>query len=196
MTTDTYHHGDLRNALLKAVGAIIAERGVGAVSLREAARRAGVSHSAPAHHFGDKLGMLTAFACRGFEEFGQRMQAAADAVAAEGVQAQIRAIGIEYVRFALEERPAFEVMFRSELHDPTDEAFREASHAAFGVLMSTVESMSPVELNGGDPVYVAMGSWATVHGLATLWLDGALAQFSDEHLIDLTLGVFDAGAHS
>ena len=72
--SDNYHHGDLQNALLQAVGEIIEEKGVGAVSLREAARRAGVSHSAPAHHFGDKIGMLTAFARKGFEEFGSRQR--------------------------------------------------------------------------------------------------------------------------
>ncbi|MDJ0665364.1 MAG: TetR/AcrR family transcriptional regulator [Acidimicrobiia bacterium] len=190
--SDKYHHGDLRNALLEAVGEIIQERGIGAVSLREAARRAGVSHSAPAHHFGDKRGMLTAFAGRGFEEFGQRMQVAADEVAEEGFQAQLGAIGIEYLRFAVERRPYFEVMFRSEMHDNTDPDLKTISHDSFGVLMSVVEAMGPEELGGAEPMHVAMGAWSTVHGLATLWLDGALSQFTDEDLFTLVQGVFDA----
>ena len=189
---DTYHHGDLRNALLEAVGEIISERGVGAVSLREAARRAGVSHSAPAHHFGDKIGMLTAFASQGFEEFGRRMQAAADEAAAGGVDGQFRAIGIEYLRFAVERQPYFEVMFRSEMHDNADPALKSISHDSFGVLMGVVEAMDPAELGGADPMHVAMGAWATVHGLATLWLDGALSQFTDEDLFSLVQGVFEA----
>ena len=190
MSQDAYHHGDLRNALLEAVGQIIEEKGVGGVSLREAARRAGVSHAAPSHHFGDKIGMLSAFAARGFEEFGNRMQAAADAVAGEGVDAQLRAIGIEYLRFAVERRPYFEVMFRSEMHDNEDPEFKRISHDSFGVLMGVVAAMDPAELNGADPMHVAMGAWATVHGLATLWLDGVLSQFTDEDLFSLVQGVF------
>ena len=192
MNQHAYHHGDLRNALLEAVGEIISERGVGAVSLREAARRAGVSHAAPAHHFGDKMGMLTAFAARGFEEFGWRMQVAADAAVEDGVEAQLRAIGIEYLRFAVERRPYFEVMFRSEMHDHDDPELKRISHDSFGVLMGVVEAMSPAELGGADPMHIAMGAWATVHGLATLWLDGALGQFTDEDLFQVALGVFEA----
>ena len=190
MSQDTYHHGDLRNALLAAVGQVIEEKGVGAVSLREAARRAGVSHAAPSHHFGDKIGMLTAFAARGFEEFGSRLQAAADAVASEGVDAQLRAIGFEYLRFAVERRPYFEVMFRSEMHDNADPDLKSISHNSFGVLMGVVEAMDPDELNGADPMHIAMRAWATVHGLATLWLDGALSKFTDEDLFSLVRGVF------
>ena len=192
MTQDTYHHGNLRNALLEAVGEIISEKGIGSVSLREAARRAGVSHSAPAHHFGDKTGMLTAFACRGFEEFGRRMQSAADGAAADGVDAQFRAIGVEYISFAVERQPYFEVMFRSEMHDNKDPELQQVSHESFGVLMGVVEAMEPEELNGADPMHVAMAAWATVHGLATLWLDGALSQFTDEDLSSVVQGVFEA----
>ena len=140
MSQDTYHHGDLRNALLEAVGEIIVERGIGGVTLREAARRAGVSHAAPAHHFGDKTGMLTAFAIRGFEEFGDRMQRASDAAAGEGPAAQFRAIGLEYLRFATERRPFFEVMFRSEMLDRHDPELTRVSQESFGVLISVVEA--------------------------------------------------------
>ena len=192
MSEDTYHHGNLRNALLEAVAEIISEKGIGAVSLREAARRAGVSHSAPAHHFGDKMGMLTAFACRGFEEFGRRMQTAADAAAAEGSEAQFRAIGIEYIRFAVERQPYFEVMFRSEMHDNKSPELQAVSHRSFGVLMGVVEAMDPEDLNGADPMHVAMRAWASVHGLATLWLDGAIGLFTDENLFSVVQGVFEA----
>ncbi len=190
--SETYHHGDLQNALLQAVGEIIEERGVGAVSLREAARRAGVSHSAPAHHFGDKKGMLTAFALQGFAEFGQRMRLASTAAEIDGVDAQFRAIGIEYLRFALERRPHFEVMFRTEMHDSEDPEFHRISHSSFEVLLSVVEAMGPEELGGADPMHVAMQAWATVHGLATLWLDGTLSMFTDEDLFSLATGIFDA----
>ena len=192
MTHDTYHHGDLRTALLDAVGEIIDEKGVGSVSLREAARRAGVSHSAPAHHFGDKLGLLTAFACRGFEIFGGRLRTAFEQTADEGPHAQLRAIGLAYLAFAVEHRASFEVMFRSEMHHQDDPELHETSKRAFGVLMDAVEAMDPTDLNGADPMHVAMGAWATVHGLATLWLDGAVAPFTDDDLEKLAVGVFEA----
>ena len=192
MNQQTYHHGDLRNALLEAVGEIITERGIGSVSLREAARRAGVSHAAPAHHFGDKQGMLTAFATRGFREFGERMQGAADAVADEGPMAQLQAIGVEYMRFAVERKPFFEVMFRSEMHDHDDKEMVAVSKGSFGVLMRVVESVSAEELGGADPLHVAMAAWAKVHGLATLWLDGAISHFTDEDLETITAGVLSS----
>ena len=192
MAPDTYHHGDLRTALLDAVGEIIDEQGIGAVSLREAARRAGVSHSAPAHHFGDKAGLLTAFATRGFERFRDRMGAAFQAAEGEGADAQFRAIGLEYLSFAIQERAHFEVMFRSEMHDGDDPEFCTTSHSAFGVLIGAVEAMDPADLNGADPMHVAIGGWATVHGLATLWLDGALQQFTDQDLAQIAMGIFEA----
>jgi hypothetical protein len=83
-------------------------------------------------------------------------------------------------------------MFRSEMHDNDDPEFKSISHGSFGVLMGVVEAMSPAELGGADPMHVAMGAWATVHGLATLWLDGALSQFTDEDLFTLVQGVFAA----
>lgn len=170
-----YHHGNLREALLDAVGEIIREKAVGAVSLREAARRAGVSHSAPAHHFGDKLGLLTAFASRGFALFGERMAAAA-ASATDPVD-RLNALGLAYLRFALEEREYFEVMFRSDMHDGDDEQFCELSKAAFSTLTELAETLGDDETAGADAHAKAIAAWAMVHGLATLWMDGALADF-------------------
>jgi len=189
MAADTYHHGHLREALLDAVGGIIDERGVGAVSLREAARRAGVSHSAPAHHFGDKAGLMSAFAARGFDRFGKGMRAAADAV--DTPEDRLRAIGLSYLRFSVEERASFEVMFRAEFHDRDDEELQEASRNAFGVLMEAVDAMDPAGLGGADPIHVAMRAWAMVHGLATLWHDGLIGLFTEEDLPSLTMAIFE-----
>lgn len=177
----SYHHGNLRQALLDAVGDVIRERGVGALSLREVARRAGVSHSAPAHHFRDRLGMLTAFAIRGFEEFRDRML---DAIARADPVEAFDAIGTVYVEFAIEEPEWFDVMFRSELHDKDDPALREAAFAAFGVLTRAVEVLCADDPDL-DPEIFAVEAWAKVHGLATLWRDGALQMFVDEPLPDL-----------
>ena len=190
-----YHHGNLREALLDAVGEIIAEKGVGGVSLREAARRAGVSHGAPAHHFGDKLGLLTAYSTRGFEWFGNRMRAAADA--AETPTDKIVAVGFEYLRFATEERAYFEVMFRSDMHDNDDANLIHCSTGAFSVLTSIAEDLAaewaenetPTDV---DPELVALRSWSMVHGLATLWVDGAMTRFWDGNdIFELALKVFE-----
>lgn len=193
MATDTYHHGDLRDALLDAVGEIIQEQGVGAVSLREAARRVGVSHSAPAHHFGDKTGLMSAFAARGFDAFGTRMQNAFDAAAPEDPHAQFHAIGAAYLQFSIEERASFEVMFRPEFHDPDDPEVKEAGLRAFGVLMNAVKTTMPSNVAHLDPVHVALAAWATVHGLATLWHDGLLAQFTDEDLPSIAARALEVG---
>ena len=87
----SYHHGDLPAALLGAVGDIVAEKGAANVSLREAARRAGVSHSAPAHHFGDKDGMLAAFCHQGFDVLGEQVGAALSVVADASPEVRIQA---------------------------------------------------------------------------------------------------------
>lgn len=190
MSKDTYHHGNLGEALLDAVEAIIDEKGLAGVSLREAARRAGVSHSAPAHHFGDKQGMLTAYAVRGFREFGRRMRRAYEA-AGDDPQERFEAIGRTYIQFALENRNTFEMMFREEHHTPDDPALRDAAESAFGVLMDAVDGMKASGLIGdADPMIVALGAWSRVHGMAALWLDGAVSMFTDRDLPSLMDEIF------
>lgn len=210
----TYHHGDLRRALLDAVGEIIEEKGVGAVSLREAARRAGVSHGAPAHHFGDKLGLITAYAAEGFEQFGARMQQASDS--ATTPKDRLNAIGLEYLRFAMEERAYFEVMFRSEMHNRDDDELTETYNSCFGVLSSVAEEIGQAgpdghvtdtttghakpTSTGGDTdaenkqtMALALRAWTMVHGLATLWLDGAISELWDgDDIYELALEIFES----
>ncbi|MGI9595306.1 MAG: TetR/AcrR family transcriptional regulator [Acidimicrobiales bacterium] len=189
--TTTYHHGNLRQALLDAVGEIVAEKGTGGVSLREAARRAGVSHGAPAHHFGDKLGLLTAFSARGFELFGTKMRAAADG--AETPEEKIVAVGLEYLRFAIEERAYFEVMFRDDMHDRTDSHHDAVSKGAFSVVMEIADQLAKSGSGRGDPMIIAIRAWSNVHGLATLWLDGALGHFwQEDDIYGLARQIFDA----
>jgi AcrR family transcriptional regulator len=202
-----YHHGNLHEALLDAVGEIIAEKGVGGLSLREAARRAGVSHGAPAHHFGDKLGMLTAYSTRGMELFGQRMRAAA--AEADTPNDKIAAIGLAYLTFAMDEPDYFNVMFRSEMQRADDEQFHTASSSCFDVLSQIAEELNeangaesaatdrpdpmPIGPKGGaDAKAIAIRAWSMVHGLATLWLDGAIAHIWDgDDVYELALRVFE-----
>ena len=100
-THTPYHHGALREALILATESLLAERGAEAFSLREVARRAGVSPAAPAHHFGDASGLLTAVATSGFEALSAALEAG-DAKGGGDARAALRGQGQAYVRFALQ----------------------------------------------------------------------------------------------
>jgi len=137
-----YHHGDLPNALLDAIAEIVEEKDSADVSLREVARRAGVSHSAPAHHFGDKEGMLAAFCDRGYEILRSEMQEARDGAATGDALDRIGAVGAAYVRFAVDHRPYFEVMFHSGIEKEAYGDLYTCAKNALGVLMEVVAEFS------------------------------------------------------
>lgn len=170
--TRAYHHGDLRRALLAAALEAIAEVGPTALSLRDLARRAGVSHAAPAHHFGDKSGLLTALAAQGFDQLAAALVAAGD---------DLLEAGVAYVDFAVRHRAYFEVMFRPELHRPDDPELLAARERASAALRSGVAALP----DGGAPVDAgrdALAAWSIAHGFATLWLAGALPdRVGDDH---------------
>lgn len=178
-----YHHGDLPAAALDAVDGIVREEGPGAVSIREVARRIGVSNAAPGHHFGDKAGLLTAYATRGFERLTDRL------VAAAGGEDRLLDAGLAYVAFALDEPGLFAVMFRPELLHATDPALQRAETAAFGELLEAVRSVrGAADPDDSGLRFAAAGAWSIVHGFAALWLQGALGP-------DITEGPPAAAAH-
>ena len=133
-----YHHGDLPAALLAAVEEIIDERGYTDLSLREAARRAGVSHSAPAYHFGDKEGMLVAFCHQGFELLYGKMVAAYERRSAGSSVERVHGIGKAYVTFAVEHRAHFEIMFRAGIDKLAHEELHEGGSRVFGLLRQAI----------------------------------------------------------
>lgn len=172
-----YHHGALREALLSAAEALLLERGVEAFSLRECARRAGVSHGAPAHHFGDVRGLLTAFATSGFERLALRMQHYAQEEGDDPEQ-RLAAVGRAYVDFALDHPAHFRLMFRSDRLDPDDMALKQASAAA---AQSLAWSLSVALEHRGIAIQTlqerCLLAWSAVHGLAMLVLDADLSAF-------------------
>jgi AcrR family transcriptional regulator len=183
MERSRYHHGQLPQALLDATANLVAEQGVAGLSLREVARRAGVSHGAPAHHFGDKAGLLTALATQGFEMFTASQCNARDGAGSDPLQRFI-ATGYAYVMFAVEHRAHFEIMFRPELLRQDDPELRAASDGAYAVLRGVIaEAQAAGFIPGRDPEIVAVTAWAQAHGLATLWLTGNL--HADERFPDL-----------
>ncbi len=161
-----YHHGDLRRAVLDAAVAAITEHGPAGISLRDLARRAGVSHAGPVHHFGDKAGVLTALATEGFALLGDTL------IAADERTGDFVEVGVAYVRFAIEHRAHFEVMFRPDLHRADDPALAAARDRAGDVLVKGSASVSAAPIAG-------VAAWSLVHGFANLWLTGALPA---EHL--------------
>jgi len=158
--------------LLAAAESVIAERGVDGFSLREAARRAGVSPAAPAHHFGDARGLLTALAAEAFRRFGDALEAA------DGAGSRIerlRAQGIAYVRFALDERAKFDLMWRYHLLDRDDPDYRAASSRAYSIL-DTAARGRPALPDETEEIPAAIAAWSMVHGFACLVLDGAFGK--------------------
>ncbi len=174
-----YHHGDLAAALLAAVESAIAECGVSGVSLRDVARRAGVSHSAPAHHFGSKAGLLTAFAAAGYQLLAESVIKEVEVAASDAADgaAELAAIGRGYVRFAVGHPAHFEVMFRLDALNPGNAEFVAASEAAYGLLTATVDRCRAAgRLHGRSPEVVAVSAWSLVHGLSALWISGRLSE--------------------
>lgn len=188
MSVRPYHHGNLPAAMLDAVAAIVREEGVGAVSLREAARRAGVSHAAPAHHFRDKRGLLTRFAMRGYELLTAQMDETVATSDDQDGRGLLRKLGLTYVRFALEHREYFEVMYRHELLDTADPAFQTARDGSGVSLMAgTARAQAAGWAPAADPIIAALAAWSLVHGFASLWLSDTLAdRLADADPVALT----------
>lgn len=168
-----YHHGDLPAVLRREALAVIREVGPSAFTLREVARRAGVSHAAPYRHFADKKALLTALAAEGSRQLAERVEAAL-AEAGPELRPRFLAAGYAYVRFALDRPAHFQVMFAREdidVNDPEVHAAREASH---GILLRFIrEGQSLGRLVAGAPEVLAIPIWAMHHGLATLAAAGA-----------------------
>jgi AcrR family transcriptional regulator len=171
--TRPYHHGDLPSALLDAVDGLLREGGLDAVSLRAAARRAGVSHAAPAHHFGDKAGLLAAYASQGFERFAAVLRDARDGTAGTG-EDRLRAMALAYLGFVRDERPRFEVMFRPELIGEHRQDVHDVGAASFAVLADEIAACLDETATEEDVGGLALSAWSSVHGLAMLTADGVL----------------------
>lgn len=163
----SYHHGDLRAALLAAAEAELAARGVEGFSLRQVAKRAGVSHAAPAHHFGDAAGLLTALAAEGFRQF-LAAQAAREALAAPDPASQLVAAGLGYVDFAIGRPALFRLLWQSERPDFAVAELQQAARAAFQHLVDQVMAA------GGRSTADEAAAWAMAHGLADLLASGRL----------------------
>lgn len=163
----SYHHGDLPRTIISTALDVIAESGPSALSLRDLARRAGVSHAAPAHHFGDRAGLLTAIAVQGFRLLADAL------VEAQRQTGDFLEVGVAYVGFAVEHPAHFAVMFRPELYRADDPELIAAKALTGETLYRGASPFAEPE-TGPDSQEAALAAWSLVHGFATLWLSGNL----------------------
>ncbi len=145
------------------------------LSLRDVARRAGVSHTAPVHHFGDKAGMLTALATEGFDLLAQALDPG------DGETIDLVDAGVIYVQFAVDHRAHFEVMFRPDLHHSDEPALAVARDRAGDLLTNAVVAATDTP-PGQQTELASVAAWSLVHGFATLWLAGALPEHIGQDL--------------
>lgn len=175
--TGSYHHGALRQALLRAVETILKNRGVHELSLRAAARQAKVSHSAPAHHFRNKAGLLTAFAVEGFDRLSSKV---GDSLLRDHPSSGaeiVESLAESYVAFALANPHHFAIMYRIDLLNLKDPEYQRANDKTFNILKQAVAfcvKEGVVELQHAEEATVTFLSLA--HGLVTLWFSGRLQE--------------------
>ena len=168
-----YHHGDLRRALIDTALAMVTEEGAWNFTLREVARRAGVSHAASYNHFEDKSALLAEVATVGFESLRQALEAAAGAHPRSARQ-QLAGIGAAYVRFGVEHPAHYRLMIGPELADKARyPALQAASEAAFRVLLTGVleRAQASGQVRQGPVHDQALAAWSMVHGLTTYLID-------------------------
>ena len=172
-----YHHGALHGALLAAAERVLEQNGLAGLTLRAVAREAGVSHAAPAHHFGDLTGLVSELAAIGFRQFNAAMAAADSGRSAPAEMAMARAK--TYVAYAQAHPGMYGLMFRTERLDMSRPALCEAAEAAFAGLSGSIgaqrhETISAEALSLNQAAAIAR-AWSLVHGFTMLLLDGRLA---------------------
>ena len=179
-----YHHGNLREALLREGERALEAGGAAGLSLREVARAVGVSHAAPRRHFPDKQALLDAMAEAGFVRLGREMDAAI-AGAGPACDERLAALARAYVDFARRHGALLELMFAAKHEADAPPELREAGERAFAAPLALItEGQATGDVVAGDPEQVAVVSFATIHGLASL----ANAGMFDEAAVDEIVG--------
>jgi AcrR family transcriptional regulator len=188
-----YHHGDLARALVRAATELVESGGPSALTLREAARRAGVSVAAPYRHFTDREALLAAVLAKGFDGLAAHTERARRR--AREPLAALRAVGLAYVSFAARHPSVYRLMFGPECDKAAHPDLLAAGHRALAVLVQAVrDAQAAGRLRPGPPEPVALAGWSICHGLASLHTDGLLAATlpmpigrAAEQLVDMLL---------
>lgn len=165
--TKKYHHGELRQALLAAVDQLVRTKGPDAVTLRECARLAGVSHAAPLHHFKDHHALLSAYVAQQWIQVAQRMQTRR-AAAGDDPFAALTAVGMAYIESGMRTPGLFALLLRPDLCPPPgSEAFEVGAKPAYDELIGAIGRCT-----GGSERDAALAelAWSSVHGFVELQL--------------------------
>ncbi len=177
-----YHHGNLRSALLERAERTVRERGVHALSLRELARDAGVSHGAPRRHFPDRAALLDALAVSGFERLARELEQAVIA-AGPDADARLHALAQAYVGFATRDAALLELMFATKHRDDAEHVLVEADRSLATALAVVASAQLAGELVAGDARQITQFVFATMHGLATMANGGMLGDDAVEAVV-------------
>jgi AcrR family transcriptional regulator len=188
-----FHHGNLRAVLLDQAEAALRERGLGALSLRDLAREAGVSHAAPRKHFPDRNALLDALAERGFVRLAAEVRAAA-AREQNDFRRALHAAGSAYLRFAMSEPALLDLMFAAKVNSPSEQVKRAVNdhfESLLGIMAAGVEA-GAYEARDVERLMLVMS--ATVQGIAALLTSRRITPPQSEALIDDAIALFLAGA--
>jgi AcrR family transcriptional regulator len=172
----TYHHGDLKNALIKAGVEILAKDGVNGLSLRKVALKAGVSHSAPYSHFVDKQALIAAISTEGFKKLYERVNNIEEEYKGKPSKQLIETTWA-YVQFAMDDPDRFKVMFSGVLEKEKEyPEFVEESQRNFRLVKMIVEANQAAgTLRSGPSDLVALSVWGSIHGFIMLLLEGQIS---------------------
>ena len=192
MAKPEYHHGDLKRALLEAALELLEEVGEAGLSLRAAARKAGVSHAAPYRHFADKGALVTAVAIRGFSDLQGALETARAHAPGDPADA-LRSLGHAYIEFALRRPALFNLIFGGT--PPPSHELAQASEASRQVMVGAIASgQESGVFKRGDTERLALPAWTAVHGLATILInlhphrdDAGTARSMTDTVVDVLL---------
>lgn len=170
-----YHHGELREALVAAGRKLLEEKGLRGFTLRECARRAQVSHAAPAHHFASIDDLLAEIATRGYHDLTMAMTAEARRSGGGDAAARLVGQGVGYMAFAAANPVLFQLMFSREANHFETQALAAAAKSAYHLHREAVEAVIP-QASGDVKERMVDFAWAAVHGFITLVLEGQLGE--------------------
>lgn len=173
-----YHHGDLQETLIGHALSIIENEGIGGLTLRKAARYAGVSHAAPAHHFGDMKGLMAAIATRGFTQMAHQMEEALRQNEGANPLGRLKTVGLTYLDYAAKNSSSFKVMYHLEISDQAlYPQLEKQSRVPYDMLKTVLRECQDKQLvREGEIEELALFAWSTVHGFANLIIDRQLTR--------------------
>jgi len=193
MEKKTYHHGDLKNALIKAALEILSKEGVTGLSLRKVARKAGVSHAAPYAHFTDKQALIAAISTEGHIKINKEIALVMERVPDDPLR-QLVEVAWVYVKFGMEEPAHFKISFSGAVEKQRDyPALVEMTGKNFGMVRQLVTHCQAAGIfASGEPDLVAVGVWGLVHGFVSLLQEDQIShavmdQYSLHEMLIFTL---------